>query len=208
MEEINLLRTIESIYIDISKASKYVTYYIKDREGNYINKTRDNKIITNKTHSNGVYFVNIDYYYDIIDYFPLDIYKIYNKGKYIYIQCECNWWIRFILNEELNEELIVLNSLFNISNLIISNNILLLEKFIPLKMDIDLFILKIMEYKNDTIFNGLKSIFKIKLNMDEINMDEINILSILNKINIDKNIKINKIDILIIERIFNLIKLN
>ena len=59
MDKINLLESIISIYIDTTKPSKYVNYYIKDREGNYVNKTRDNKIITSKTHSGGEYFVNI-----------------------------------------------------------------------------------------------------------------------------------------------------
>jgi hypothetical protein len=206
MNNINSLTTIESIYINILKPSKYVTYYIKDREGNYINKTRDNKIITEKTHSNGVYFVNIDYYYDILDDLPLDIYNIINKDKYIYIICECNWWLRFNKNSS-NE--IIINGEINISNLLISNNILILDKFIKLKMDINLFILKMLEYKNDTIFNTLKYIIhSYEFDSYELDVSNLDLIKILNELNIDKYNKIYKIDILSLERLFNLIKLN
>jgi hypothetical protein len=202
MDKINLLESIISIYVDTTKPSKYVNYYIKDREGNYVNKTRENKIITSKTHSGGEYFVNIDYYYDIIEDLPLTIYNIINKGKYVYILCEYNWWLRFTLDElDTSNELIILNDLdlsnaIVISNLIISNNILILDRFVYLELTINLFILKMKEYNNYSIINGLK--YVIKNNTNDID-------DILNELNIDKNIKINKIDILDLERIFYLI---
>jgi hypothetical protein len=207
MDKINLLSCIESIYIDVSKPSKYVNYYIKDREGNYTNKTRDNKIITEKTHSNGKYFVNIDYYYDIINDLPLDICDIINKDKYIYIICECNWWLRISISEISVLE-ISLNGEINISSLLISNKLLLLDKIIKLKMNIDLFILKMLEHKNDTIFNALNYIIKM-YNLDVFKLlDTSSNLDVYKSLNIDKNTLLYKIDILTLERLFNLINLN